>query len=117
MRMSSWDPQSRQSTVSLRPSTVSESHRSELNRRPLDYESRALPLSYGGRMPWVGFEPTRLAPPPPQDGVSTSFTTRAFRAVKSRWESGRAPRHDGGLCDLVPIEHGSPSPDRNRALV
>src|SRR6267378_2517568 len=26
----------------------SQSHRSELNRRPLDYESRALPLSYGG---------------------------------------------------------------------
>ena len=26
----------------------SESHRSDLNRRPLDYESRALPLSYGG---------------------------------------------------------------------
>ena len=25
-----------------------QSHRSELNRRPLDYESRALPLSYGG---------------------------------------------------------------------
>ena len=25
-----------------------ESHRSDLNRRPLDYESRALPLSYGG---------------------------------------------------------------------
>ena len=24
------------------------SHRSDLNRRPLDYESRALPLSYGG---------------------------------------------------------------------
>src|SRR5687768_8258509 len=27
---------------------VGESHRSDLNRRPLDYESRALPLSYGG---------------------------------------------------------------------
>src|SRR5213083_2135226 len=27
------------------------SHRSELNRRPLDYESRALPLSYGGDCP------------------------------------------------------------------
>ncbi len=27
---------------------VAESHRSESNRRPLDYESRALPLSYGG---------------------------------------------------------------------
>ena len=25
-----------------------ESHRSDLNRRPLDYESSALPLSYGG---------------------------------------------------------------------
>src|SRR5437868_10917325 len=31
------------------PSCVAhKSHRSELNRRPLDYESRALPLSYGG---------------------------------------------------------------------
>src|SRR2546430_14639023 len=29
----------------------SQSHRSELNRRPLDYESRALPLSYGGGDP------------------------------------------------------------------
>src|ERR1700716_3110290 len=28
-------------------------------------------------MPWRGFEPRRLAAPPPQDGVSTSFTTRA----------------------------------------
>ncbi len=60
-----------------------QSHRSELNRRPLDYESRALPLSYGGwfgfeeRMPWPGFEPGRIAPLPPQDSVSTSSTTRA----------------------------------------
>src|SRR3989475_10656405 len=29
----------------------SQSHRSDLNRRPLDYESRALPLSYGGAVP------------------------------------------------------------------
>jgi hypothetical protein len=29
-------------------------------------------------MPWLGFEPRRLAAPPPQDGVSTSFTTRAI---------------------------------------
>jgi hypothetical protein len=52
-----------------------------LNRRPLDYESSALPLSYSGdflTMPWRGFEPRRLAAPPPQDGVSTSFTTRAM---------------------------------------
>jgi hypothetical protein len=58
-----------------------ESHWSDLNRRPLDYESSALPLSYSGdflTMPWRGFEPRRLAAPPPQDGVSTSFTTRAM---------------------------------------
>ena len=30
------------------------------------------------RMPWRGFEPRRLSAPPPQDGVSTSFTTRAL---------------------------------------
>jgi hypothetical protein len=56
-----------------------ESHRSGLNRRPLDYESSALPLSYGGltRVPWRGLEPRRLSAPPPQDGVSTNFTTRA----------------------------------------
>ena len=32
-------------------------------------------------MPWLGFEPRRLAAPPPQDGVSTSFTTRAIPIV------------------------------------
>ncbi len=31
-----------------------QSHRSESNRRPLDYESRALPLSYGGAMKQTG---------------------------------------------------------------
>src|SRR6185436_15453347 len=29
------------------------------------------------RMPWPGLEPGRLAPLPPQDSVSTNFTTRA----------------------------------------
>ena len=29
-------------------------------------------------MPWRGLEPRRLAAPPPQDGVSTNFTTRAL---------------------------------------
>src|SRR6185369_4372717 len=33
------------------------------------------------RMPWRGFEPRRLSAPPPQDGVSTSFTTRALYYV------------------------------------
>jgi hypothetical protein len=56
-----------------------ESHRSDLNRRPLDYESRALPLSYGGVIvqqqlttlverstPWCQWwcqNPARAAPP------------------------------------------------------
>src|SRR5687767_8215768 len=48
---------------------TAESHRSGLNRRPLDYESSALPLSYCGggtaAMPWRGLEPRRLAAPPP----------------------------------------------------
>jgi hypothetical protein len=77
--------------------SLTESHRSGLNRRPFDYESSALPLSYCGDqcgdgatggsvngpthpfMPWRGLEPRRLAAPPPQDGVSTNFTTRATR--------------------------------------
>ena len=54
------------------------SQRSGLNRGPLDYESSALPLSYAGDMPWRGLEPRRLSAPPPQDGVSTNFTTRAY---------------------------------------
>jgi hypothetical protein len=40
-----------------------ESHRSDLNRRPLDYESRALPLSYGGEMSLHALERTRTAMP------------------------------------------------------
>jgi hypothetical protein len=31
-------------------------------------------------MPWRGFEPRRLSALPPQDSVSTSFTTRATSA-------------------------------------
>src|SRR5829696_9409710 len=45
-------------------------------------------------MPWRGFEPRRLSAPPPQDGVSTSFTTRALNRgefadwiVGSRWHA------------------------------
>src|SRR5215217_4901934 len=52
-------------------------------------------------MPWRGFEPRRLSAPPPQDGVSTSFTTRALNcgecvgsyAGKRRHETTRDPTH------------------------
>src|SRR5260221_13866157 len=42
-------------------------------------------------MPWRGFEPRRLAAPPPQDGVSTSFTTRATLPTE-RGRRGSNPR-------------------------
>ena len=83
-----------------------QSQRSGLNRRPPDYESGALPLSYAGgihprgarccqvrrkmlpvlrrAMPKRGLEPRRLSAPPPQDGASTNFATWAF----SRYDSG-----------------------------
>ena len=47
-------------------------------RWPCGIKSRSLLLlNYGDRMPWPGFEPGCLAALPPQDSVSTSFTTRA----------------------------------------
>ena len=40
----------RRSAASIVNLKLSESHRSELNRRPPDYESGALPLSYCGKL-------------------------------------------------------------------
>src|SRR5256885_12944725 len=34
-------------------------------------------------MPWSGLEPLCLSAPPPQDGVSTNFTTRANPFLRS----------------------------------
>jgi hypothetical protein len=104
------------SLLSVATASLTTSHAQGLNRRPPDYESGALPLSYCGeffeiaihcrrgrespgaverlrvkgtchsrllfwrrtlRMPWSGLEPLCLSAPPPQDGVSTNFTTRA----------------------------------------
>jgi hypothetical protein len=48
----------------LRPrSDIVESHRSGLNRRPLDYESSALPLSYSGDVPDHALARIRTATP------------------------------------------------------
>ena len=35
-------------------------------------------------VPMAGLEPARLASPPPQDGVSTNFTTSAFLFMESQ---------------------------------
>ncbi len=47
-------------------------------------------------MPWRGFEPRRLSALPPQDSVSTSFTTRAWRG-KSIAEKGLAVNRTGSI--------------------
>src|SRR5690606_3843561 len=50
------------STLQICEVAARQSHRSDLNRRPLDYESSALPLSYGGgRMELRGLEPLTSA--------------------------------------------------------
>ena len=48
-------------------------------------------------MPWRGFEPRRLSAPPPQDGVSTSFTTRALLMA-----TGEPENHLTGPTGLEP---------------
>ncbi len=35
-------------------------------------------------VPWTGLEPAHLTEPPPQDGVSTNFTTRAIEMEKGQ---------------------------------
>ena len=63
------------------PSTLfSTSQRSGLNRRPLDYESSALPLSYAGecsQCPGADSNRDAFRHHPLKNGVSTNFTTRA----------------------------------------
>ncbi len=40
-------------------------------------------------MPTTGFEPARLLAPPPQDGMSTNFTTWALTTDKDNFFNGR----------------------------
>src|ERR1051325_7963040 len=49
-------------------------------------------------MPWSGLEPLCLAAPPPQDGVSTNFTTRATTtASRQRRAADRTSTGPTGL--------------------
>src|SRR5207247_6707957 len=58
------------------------------------------------KVPWPGFEPGCLAAPPPQDSVSTSFTTRAGRrkveSVPGGVNRGGAARRSA--LDWCPME-------------
>ncbi len=51
----------------------------ESSSRPNPLQSKALASLRAQcfRVPWSGLEPLCLSAPPPQDGVSTNFTTRA----------------------------------------
>src|SRR6266581_2091709 len=74
------------------------SHRSDLNRRPLDYESRALPLSYGGAVP----------------NLATCCSARYSTAIGTLWpprldpfaHDQRQHRQGGYRIGPPPAEHG-----------
>ena len=61
-------------------------------------------------MPWRGFEPRRLSALPPQDSVSTSFTTRAgagkiaSRPVPGQQPSEHSRRRKGTSCNRRTVD-------------
>ena len=72
---------------------LKKSHRSGLNRRPLDYESSALPLSYCGNEVQLPRSPSALA---------RTRTATPFGTTPSRWRvyqfhhQGEPAREEGG---------------------
>ncbi len=94
-------PRPREPAVGIEPTTARlriECSTTELRWRPHDPARRL-----GSGVPWRGLEPRRLTAPPPQDGVSTNFTTRAFDA---RAETPRDLRFSTGLTGLEPATSG-----------
>ena len=69
-------------------------------------------------MPWRGLEPRRLTAPPPQDGVSTNFTTRALqtaRIARTSSISVRRSKPRAGLTGLEPATSGVTDRHSNQA--
>ena len=60
-------------------------------RRPTHQAGRPADCALRSSMPWSGLEPLCLTAPPPQDGVSTNFTTRAESAASSLHPAAGAP--------------------------
>ena len=96
------------------------SHRSELNRRPLDYESSALPLSYGGGGSGAGGSRTRdlmsaihalsqLSYGPPGTMLDTGLTGLEPAT------SGVTDRHSN-QTELQPPDPAVPTPDGEARL-
>ena len=67
---------------------IGESHRSDLNRRPLDYESSALPLSYGGGR---------------RNGAEGTRTPGLLGAIQALSQLSYSPVHGMGARGLEPL--------------
>jgi hypothetical protein len=84
---------SREPAVGIEPTTARlriGCSTTELRWRAVDL----LTVERGSNMPWRGLEPRRLSAPPPQDGVSTNFTTRAFTGESGMGNrESKEPRH------------------------
>ncbi len=84
-----------------------ESHRSDLNRGPLDYESSALPLSYGGgRLTRVGTICGRdsaegASPRPRAAGPSLGSENPRLSAPTPESSSGAEGIRTPGLCSAI----------------
>src|SRR5712691_3885406 len=63
-------------------------------------------------MPWPGFEPGCLAALPPQDGVSTSFTTRACQTSGGQL-GGQRSYCARGSPRLTTAYHREPPPPQS----
>ena len=70
-------------------------------------------------MPWPGFEPGCLAALPPQDSVSTSFTTRAGPTTPNNGRKLESPPGGGNHARTREPDHArrSTSPAARRACV
>ena len=92
------------------------SHRSELNRRPLDYESSALPLSYGGVRSGAGGSRTRDLMSAihalsqlsygPQAGICLQSSAAPFCGAAAKRTELRPRVRGTGLTGLEPATSG-----------
>src|SRR5690606_13068666 len=78
------------------PRRVPQSHRSDLNRRPLDYESSALPLSYGGD------QVRRSAPAGEPNGAEGTRTPAPLSAIQALSQLSYSPVPRARRCPARP---------------
>src|ERR1039458_9616801 len=88
--------------------TLLKSHRSGLNRRPLDYESSALPLSYCGRTDWrMRDEGSASVPRACPDSDSNRDALRHHPLKMACLPVSPSGQIDPFPLSLIPVLHGS----------